>query len=187
MQRHAAWYALRIRSKLERTASIALVGKNYETFLPLYRSRREWSDRTKSLDLPLFPGYLFCRFDPNERLLPILTTPGVIAIVGAGHDPVAIPDPEIEAIQAIIRSGLCAQPWPSLAVGSKVLIEKGPLAGLEGVTLDVNKRHRLIVSIPMLQRSIAVEIERQWVRPVGAAVSPGRDSLGAELSLDKTA
>jgi len=174
-QQHPSWFALRIRPKFERLASMTLAGKDYETFLPLYRSRRQWSDRSKVLDVPLFPGYLFCRFNPNDRLMPILTTPGVIAIVSAGHEPVPIPDCEVEAVRTISESGLPAQPWPLLTVGSTVLIHKGPLAGVEGITLDVDRRHRLIVSVPLLQRSIAVEIERHWVRPVTAI--PNRISV----------
>jgi transcription antitermination factor NusG len=168
-QTNHAWYAIRIWSRFERVASVALAGKGYEQFLPLCHSTHRWSDRSKELDLPLFPGYLFCRFDAQERLLPILTTPGVISIIGVGKIPVPIPNEEIQAIQAVIGSGLHAQPWPQLAVGSKVLIHRGPLAGLEGITLDVDKKYRLIVSVPLLQRSVAVEIERGWVRPISIA------------------
>src|SRR5580700_6204160 len=99
-----SWYAIRVRSKYERAVSTALSGKGYDEYLPLYHSRRTWSDRSKDLDLPLFPGYLFCRFDAQFRL-PILTTPGVISIVGTGRIPVAIPDLEIDAIQTVVRSG----------------------------------------------------------------------------------
>jgi transcription antitermination factor NusG len=84
------WYALQIQIKLGSVASATLRGKGYEGFLPLYPSRRWWSDRIKTLDLPLFPGYLFCRFDVSDRLMPILTTPGVIGIVGAGKTPVPV-------------------------------------------------------------------------------------------------
>src|SRR3954465_10335954 len=133
-QTNLFWYGIRVRSKFERVASASLCGKGYDEFLPLYRSRRQWSDRSKELDLPLFPGYLFCRLDIQKSFLPVLTTPGVISIVGAGRTPVSIPDSEIHAIKTVIRSGLQAQPWPHLAVGSKVLIEKGPLAGIEGIT-----------------------------------------------------
>lgn len=160
------WYALRIQSKLEGLASATLRGKGYEEFLPLYRSRRRWSDRVKQLDLPLFPGYLFCRFAVHDRLLPILTTPGVISIVGAGKTPIAVSEEEIASVQAILRSGLPARPWPCLTVGSRVFIERGPLAGVEGVALNVDKTFRLVVSVPLLQRSVAVEIERDWVRPI---------------------
>src|SRR5271168_1307244 len=96
-----SWYAIRVRSKFERAVSASLSGKGYDEYLPLYHSRRKWSDRSKDLDLPLFPGYLFCRFDVDVRL-PILVTPGVISIVGTGRIPVAISDQEIDAIRAVI-------------------------------------------------------------------------------------
>ena len=102
-----SWYALRVQSRLSSLASTTLRGKGYEEFSPLYRSRRRWSDRTKELELPLFPGYLFCRFDVSDRL-PILTTPGVIGIVGIGKTPAPVDLDEIEAVRAILRSGLAA-------------------------------------------------------------------------------
>jgi len=167
----SCWYALRVQSKYEQLVSATLRGKGYEEFLPLYRSRRRWSDRVKEIDLPLFPGYLFCRFAVNERLMPILTTPGIISIVGAGKTPIAISNEEIAAVQAIIRSGLPTLPWPCLTVGSRVFIHGGPLAGIEGICLNVDKVFRLLVSIPLLQRSVAVEIDREWVRPVVNRIS----------------
>jgi transcription antitermination factor NusG len=166
-----SWYALRVRARCERAVSAALSGKGYDEYLPLYRSRRRWSDRARDLDLPLFTGYLFCRFDVQVRL-PILTTPGVISVVGSGKVPVAIPDREIDAIQTLIRSGLHLQPWPQLMVGSRVVIEKGPLKGLEGIALDVKKKYRLFVAVPLLQRSVSVEIDREWVRPLSRVVAP---------------
>jgi transcription antitermination factor NusG len=159
------WYALRIQSKLGNIASATLCGKGYEVYLPLYRSRRRWSDRVKQLDVPLFPGYMFCRFDPRDRL-PVLTTAGVISVVGAGKTPIPIDDAEVEAIRSILRSELAAQPWPFLGVGSKVYIERGPLAGLEGMITNSDKVYRLVVSVTLLQRSVAVEIERDWARVI---------------------
>lgn len=164
------WYALRVKSKFENLASATLRGKGYQEFLPLYRSRRRWSDRVKQLDLPLFPGYLFCHFDAGSRLLPILTTPGVMSIVGAGKTPIPVTEEEISAIQAVVRSGLPAMPWPCLTVGSRILIEAGPLAGIEGIALDVDRKYRLLVSVPLLQRSVAVEIDREWARPLPSRV-----------------
>jgi transcription antitermination factor NusG len=176
-----SWYAIRVRSRFEQAVSTALRGKGYEDYLPVYRSRRRWSDRSKDLELPLFPGYLFCRFDVQVRL-PILTTPGVISIVGTGRAPVAICDQEIDAIQAVIRSGLHVQPWPQLVVGSRVVIEEGPLKGLEGVAMDVKKKYRLFVSVPLLQRSVSVEIDREWVRPLSTFVAPQSVSSVSGLS-----
>jgi len=167
-----AWYAIRVRSKFESIASASVRGKGYEQFLPLYRSRRQWSDRAKELDLPLFPGYFFCRFDANARLLPILTSPGVVSIVGAGKVPISIADEEITAIQTVITSGLAALPWPFLNVGARVYIERGPLTGIEGIVAVVNKKHRFFISVPLLQRSVMVEIDRAWVRPVPTRKGP---------------
>ena len=172
-----SWYAIRIQSRLASLASATLNGKGYEEFLPLYRSRRRWSDRIKQLELPLFPGYLFCRFDASDRLMPILTTPGVIGIVSAGKTPVPVCDEEIEAIRSILRSGLAAQPWPFLRVGSKVYIERGPLAGMEGIVIDTDKIYRLVVSVSLLQRSVAVEIEREWARPIADRMGPSAATL----------
>jgi transcription antitermination factor NusG len=167
-----SWYAVRIRSRLGSLAAATLRGKGYEEFLPLYRSRRLWSDRTKDLDTPLFPGYLFCRFDVSDRLMPILTTPGVIGIVGFGKTPVPVDEEEIEAVRAILRSGLGAQPWPFLQAGSKVYVERGPLAGLEGIVTDADKVSRLVVAVTLLQRSVAVEIDRKWARPIADGIVP---------------
>ena len=160
------WYAIRVRSKLEKVAASVLRGKGYEEFLPTYRSRRRWADRVKEVDAPLFPGYLFCRVDVDDRLLPILTTPGVMSIVSAGRTPVPVSEDEIAGIQALVRSGLPALPWPTMVMGARVLIEKGPLAGLEGVALRVDKKFRLVLSLSLLQRSVTVEIEQHWARPV---------------------
>jgi transcription antitermination factor NusG len=159
------WYAIRVKSKYETVTSAGLAGKGYEPFLPLYTARRRWSDRVKQMELPLFPGYVFCRFDVGTRL-PVLTTPGVISVVGYGREPVAIDEGEIAAVRAIIASGLPAMPWPFLRTGNRVLIEEGPLAGVEGIVLAVKKQYRLIVSVTMLQRSMGVEIDRAWVRPL---------------------
>jgi transcription antitermination factor NusG len=167
-----SWYAIRVQSRLGSVASTTLRGKGYEEFLPMYCSRRRWSDRIKELEQPLFPGYLFCRFNVTDRLMPILTTPGVMSIVGAGKTPISIDGEEIDAIKTILRSGLDVQPWPHLFVGCKVLIERGPLAGVDGIVTSTDKVYRLIASVSLLQRSIAVEIDREWVRPIAAHQKP---------------
>jgi transcription antitermination factor NusG len=172
-----SWYALRIKSRHEKIVASALFGKGYEVFLPLYRDRRRWSDRMKELELPLFPGYLFCRFDVMKRL-PILTTPGIVQLVGVGKTPLPVDDAEITAIQSIVISRLNAQPWPYLQVGQRVRIEQGPLTGLEGILIALKKTHRLVVSVTLLQRSVAVEVDHDWARPV-APEQPGRGKVVA--------
>ena len=166
------WYAIRVQSKLARVASEALLGKGYETLLPLYKSVRRWSDRVKTLEAPLFPGYLFCRFNSQGRLLPVVQSPGVLGIVGAGRTPIPIEDEEIAALQIMLRSGIDPEPMPYLKAGSKVLIERGPLAGLQGIVVQHLNRWRVVVSVELLQRSVAAEIERSWAREAPAQVRP---------------
>jgi len=159
------WFALLVKSQHEKSVACALEGKGYEQFLPLYNVNRNWSDRLKQLTCPLFPGYVFCRFDVNCRL-PILVTPGVLSVVGAGKVPLPVNDSEIEAIRSIVKSGLQAEPWPFLRVGQRVRIERGSLEGVEGILLAVKKPYRLIVSVTLLQRSVAVELDQDWATPL---------------------
>jgi transcription antitermination factor NusG len=163
------WYAIRLRSKCEQLATGALQSKGFSTILPLYRVRRRWSDRVKEMDLPLFPGYTFCQFDPLHKL-PILTTPGVISIVGFCDGPIPVEDSEIAAVQTMMKSGLALGPWPFLKEGQLVTVAHGALQGLEGLILDTKGKHRLIVSVSLLQRSVSVEIDRDCVIPLARAV-----------------
>ena len=156
------WFALRIRSRCEKNVAAILKEKGFEVFLPLYRCRRRWSDRIKETEEPLFPGYLFCRFDLQKRL-PILITPHVILIVGSGKMPVPVDDTEIAALQSIVDSGLQAWPWPFLRLGQTVRVLQGPLNGVEGTLVAFKTGHRLVVSVTLLQRSVAVEIDHDWV------------------------
>jgi transcription antitermination factor NusG len=161
------WFALRVKSRTEKVVATIARHKGFEEFLPLYQSRRRWSDRFKSVELPLFPGYVFCRVNPEVRL-PLLTIPGVMSFVGIGRMPVPIEDAEIATIQAAIGSGLLAEPYPFLEVGQRVRIAEGPLSGTEGFLVEVRKQQRIAVSVSLLKRSIAVEIDRHWVRPLDA-------------------
>jgi transcription antitermination factor NusG len=132
--------------------------------LPTYAVRNQWSDRLQRVEVPLFPGYLFCRLDVAERL-PILVTPGVIDIVGIGKVPESIPDGEIEAIQAVARSGAPAVPWPYLRVGQTVRVTRGAMRGVEGLLVSVRKEFKIVLSVNMLQRSVAVEVDRDCIEP----------------------
>jgi len=161
------WYAVETKTRLEQTVESLLRNKGYETFLPLYKVRRQWSDRIKLLDAALFPGYLFSRLGGGQRTLPLLTTPFVRGIVSSGGRPLPVPEEEVEAVRAIVASGLPATPWPYLQEGDRVRIRHGSLAGVEGLLLSFKKQHRLVVSIDMLHRSVAVEIDIAWVEPAG--------------------
>jgi transcription antitermination factor NusG len=159
------WFAVRVKPQAEQVVATVARYKGFEGFLPVYKARRRWSDRFKWVDLPLFPGYVFCRLNEESRL-PILTIPGVLHFVGIGKIPVPIDDAEVAAIKTAIQSGLCAEPWPFMDVGQRVLIEEGPLTGVEGLLIEVRRKQRIVVSVSLLKRSVAVEIERHWARPL---------------------
>jgi transcription antitermination factor NusG len=180
---HHPWFAVQTRSRHEHVVTAQLQGKGYEPFLPLCKSRRRWSDRVKEIELPLFPGYLFCRFDPSDRL-PILIIPGVVQIVGVGKKPVAIDEKEISGIQTVVQSGLPRQAWSFEQIGQRARVEYGPLSGLEGTLVNVKGRHRLILSITLLQRSVAVEIDESWVSPSSPSVhlNPVPESIPCSAS-----
>lgn len=159
------WFALQVRMRHEGGVADQLCSKGYERFLPLHKVRRHWSDRVKEVDSPLFPGYLFCRFNPQDRL-PILKTPGVAQIVGYNHVPIPVDEQEIEAIRTLVASGVPNFPCPYLEIGSRVRIEAGALRGLEGILTELKGKRRLILSITLLQRSVAVETDSDAVSVV---------------------
>ncbi len=165
------WFALQVRGRRELAVAEHLRGQGFEWFLPLYKCQKVWSDRIKEVESPLFPGYLFCRFDPQLRL-PILKTPGVIQIVGNNRQPTPVDEHEIAAIQTLIATGARNQPWPFLEVGDKVRIESGPLSGLEGLLVEFRGSHRLVISVTLLQRSVAVELHSAVVTSLRSSKAP---------------
>ena len=161
------WYALYVRSRAEHMVARYLEEKGYEPFLPLYRSKRRWVDRVKELELPLFPNYVFCRVTSHAVGL-IVSTPGVLRIVGAGNVPIPVDDSEVDALKRIVGTELPVEPWPFLHVDQKVEIQAGPLCGVRGVLTRIGNSDRLIVSVLLLQRSVSVEIDRCHVAPLEA-------------------
>jgi transcriptional antiterminator NusG len=157
------WFALRVRSNHERITGAHLRDRGYEQFAPYYKVEKRWSDRIKQIDQFLFPGYVFCRFDPNNRL-PVLTAPGVVDVVGFGKLPEHVPDAEIERVRRMVDSGLLVTPYPYVQVGQAVLIDRGPLSGVEGNVVEVKGKLRLVVSINLLQRSVSAEVDRDSIR-----------------------
>lgn len=162
----ASWYALYVRSNAERNVSAVLRARGYQPYLPTYRRQKRWSDRVKSLDVALFPGYVFCRLNPWQAPA-VVSTPGVVSILGTPDGPLAIPDHEIAAVERIAGSGLPAMPWPFIREGDRVRITRGALTDVEGILLKAESQFRIVVSVELLRRSVAVEIDRSWVEPVG--------------------
>jgi transcription antitermination factor NusG len=173
-----AWYAVAVRSNFERIVTQSLRQRDYEVFFPAFLAKRRWSDRTKLVECALFPGYLFCRMDLQQRV-PLLNTPGVVSIVGIGKRAIPVPDGEVAAIQRIIESGLPVAPWPFLKAGESVHIHRGPLAGMEGIVIAAKNRSRLVVSVEMLRRSITVEIDYDWAEAIQAGHSRRRECAAA--------
>jgi transcription antitermination factor NusG len=174
-----AWFAIRVRSNYEQVTAFHLRERGYEEFAPSYETERKWSDRKKRVNQFLFPGYVFSRFSLEHRL-PILTVPGVVGLVGCGKIPSAIPEWEIENIRSMVTSGLLITPWPFIQVGQQVLIETGPLAGLEGILVEIRGKYRLVVSICLLQRSVSAEVDRNSIRPIRQR--PAKEVLELEVS-----
>jgi transcription antitermination factor NusG len=161
------WYALRVKPNHEKTVSTMLREKQIEAYLPLFKSKRRWSDRVKEIDLPLFPGYLFCRLNLNVgSRMPLLTTPGLLYIVGRGKTPEPVEESEIQAIHSISASGLPYAPWQSLMIGQKVRLKAGPLAGIEGVLTRIGSQFKIYVSVTLLQRSVSVEVDADSISVV---------------------
>src|SRR2546426_12416010 len=137
------WFAVQVKSTHEKRVTSLLQYQPYDCFLPLYTSRRRWSDRIKRVELPLFPGYVFSRFTPAGRI-PILKTPSVISIVGIGAIPVPIDECEIAAIQRAVASGFGLSPHPFLQIGHRVRINGGSFFWLEGIILGNRKGGHLV-------------------------------------------
>ena len=161
----ASWFALQVRSRKEGYVASQIQGQGIECLLPTYKSVRKWSDRVKEVEQPLFPGYLFCRFDFQNRR-PVTTTPGVLQIVGYGRTAISISDEEIQSLQLAVSSGMPKQPWPYLEVGQRVRVNYGTLSGLEGILVNVKGNHRVVLSVTLLQRSVAMEVETSWLTVV---------------------
>lgn len=156
------WFAILTRTGREKNATLLLENTGYECYLPICRLKRKWSDRIKEIESPLFPGYLFCRMNPQDRG-PVLMTPGVIQIVSVGKRPTPVEEQEIMAIQRVAKSALPAMPWPYMQVGNVAQIEEGPLKGLTGIVVKIKSGLKLVLSVNLLQRSVAVEIDRTWI------------------------
>lgn len=172
------WYALQVRPRFEKVVATILKDKGYEEYLPCYTSRRRWSDRSKTIEVPLFPGYSFCRINVLDRF-PVLVVPGVISIVGIGKLPAALTDEEIDSIKRVVSSGMPYTPWPSAQAGQSVCVVRGPLTGLEGTVIEVKSSVRLILSLPLLQRSISVEIDEDCVQITKRDPQPCKTTSGS--------
>jgi transcription antitermination factor NusG len=160
----SVWHAIQVRPQHEKAVDRHLGYLGRERFLPLFRTRRRWSDRIKELEMPLFPGYVLCRFETHEKGA-VLSVPGVRSVVSFGSELAAIPDAEVESIRALLRAGVPVRPWPYLEVGNRVRIDAGPLQGVQGVLLKFKNEWQVVVSVEILRRSVMAEVELTSVFP----------------------
>src|SRR5579864_3952430 len=181
----AQWYALHVRCNQEKNVAQSLDSRRVERFLPCYSSRRRWKDRQVTLEMPLFPGYLFVRLPLLERSKALLA-PYVISLVGARGAPAVIEEEEIENIRRGLEHGK-VEPHDCLHVGQHVVIVEGIMAGMEGILLRKQNRTRVVVSLDSIARAFAVEVDAEWVKPRGhrhsglCRIPPNRGASPASL------
>jgi transcription antitermination factor NusG len=163
----ACWYALHTRAKHEKMVTTRLSERGVETFLPLVTEVRRWSDRKKSIELPLFGCYVFARFAANraERLR-VLRVDGVLNLIGAHGEGASIPDGEIDSVRALVNGALPWSSHPFLEIGQRVRIRSGALNGVEGILVARNGDRTLVISVNAIQRSLAVRVEGYEVEPL---------------------
>ncbi len=161
------WFAIQTLSRHEKLVRNQLEMRNVEHFLPTMRQLSQWTDRKKEIEVPLFAGYCFARFSLAERL-PILQSQGVVRVVGSGGQPEPIPDEEIESLRTLISNSSDYVCHPYLRKGMLVEVIRGPLQGVKGRLVREARHCRLVVSISLLQRAVAIEIDAASVAPVRA-------------------
>jgi transcription antitermination factor NusG len=160
-----SWFVLYLQSRHEKLVSTLLKTKGIATCLPLTVTLRNWCDRRKHVEEPIFPGYVFCQFDPKVRA-PILGTRGVVQILGAGKQALPLRDEEINALMTLERAKAVAEEPPFITKGQIVVIESGPLRGLTGVVSECRNGLRAVISVALLQCSVAVEVNQAQIRPI---------------------
>ncbi len=159
------WYAISVRPRHEKSVSQHLAHQGLNYFLPTYRSVRRWKDRRKELEMALFPGYVFVNLNLRDRL-GVLRAPGVVRFVTFQGQPAAVPDTEIRALESSVSAGMRPQPHPYLRQGKKVRVKSGPLADAEGIMIRRKDGFRLVLSIDLIMRSVALEVDESDVEPV---------------------
>lgn len=158
------WYAAYVCTRHEKRVAAELTARTVEHFLPMYSSVRRWKDRRINLELPLFPGYVFVRLALRERLC-VLQIPSVVRLVGFNGLPTALPDEEIEILRSGFRENSRVEPHPFLKVGRRVRIASGPFTGLEGILKKKKSNVRVVVSLDLIQRSVAVDVDAADLAP----------------------
>jgi transcription antitermination factor NusG len=152
------WYALYTAARHEKVVAKQLAERSIETFLPLYRARHRWKDRRKQVELALFPSYVFVRIVPENKV-PVLRVSGAVNLVSFNGKLATLPEREIEALRNALENDIYAEPCADLRVGRRVRVVRGPMAGVEGLLSRKKDTYRVVISIEVLMRSVAVEVD----------------------------
>jgi transcription antitermination factor NusG len=169
------WVAVYTVARHEKVVARQLEERRIETFLPLYRSLHRWKDRKKEVELALFPSYVFVRIDPGKKL-PVLQVPSVVSIVTFNGELAVLPEAEINALRNGLENHLCAEPCPYLKVGKRVRVVRGPMAGAEGILSRKKDRYRFVISVDVLMRSVALEVDASDLELVHSPQPLGRSA-----------
>jgi len=154
-----SWYAVQTSYRSEQRVAQALTTKGLNTYLPLLREVRQWTDRKKTIDVPAFSGYLFVNYEPTLRnRVKVLETNGVVRMVGGNHSPSPIPVEEIEVVRRTLSSGVACDRCDALIPGAKVRVVRGPLAGVQGQLVRIKNSLRLVVAISVFSQAISAEL-----------------------------
>lgn len=159
------WYAAYTHARHEKKVAQQLEERGIEHFLPVYHSVRLWKDRRKELDLVLFPGYVFTRIDPGDKLR-VLQLPGVVRFVSFNGQPTPLPGDDLEALRNALQHGLRAEHHPYLTAGRRVKVVQGPLTGACGILLRLKTNSRIVISIEAIMRSVSVEVDETHIEPI---------------------
>jgi transcription antitermination factor NusG len=173
-ERH--WFAAYTCAKHEKIVTRHLVERSVESFLPEYESLRHWKDRKVKLRMPLFPGYVFVRLALSDRSR-VLHVPSLVRLVGFSGQPSIVPDEEIRALQLIEAAGIQPQPYPYLHGGERVRIVRGPLEGVEGIVSRRKNKLRLVLSLDLITRSVAVEVDQTDIAIIPLEVRSNRRTV----------
>ena len=176
----ARWIAVYTIARHEKAVARQLQERKVETFLPVYRAVHRWKDRRKEVELALFPSYVFVKMATRDEL-PMLRLPGVVDVVKFKGEPAVLPEQEIEALRNGLQSNLCAEPCPYLRVGRRVRVVRGPMAGAEGLLSRKKERYRVVISVDVLTRSVAVEVDAVDLELVHSTRSRAENSPGVEV------
>ena len=184
VQNEMLWYAGYTASRHEKRVAEHFAQRGVEHFLPLYETIHRWNNGRHRVQLPLFPGYVFVHIALRDRMR-VIEVPGFVRLVGFNSLPCPLPEVDINRVKEALNKGVVAEPYPYLTVGTRVGVRNGPLQGMTGILLRRQNKCRVVISVDLIMRSMAVEVEAADVVPIGtSALSALQDAVGRQTTLN---